>query len=98
MYLQLITGKGTSVAGSVSKMVDISNFGLERCLEFYQALVKTFEDIYHNEEEIFNWGSMKEVFCFLSLITHNLIVAMVVFIIAITLLGAILLQKSSWRH
>ena len=38
---------------------------------------------------------MKEVFCFLSLITHNLIVAMVVFIIAITLLGAILLQKSS---
>ena len=54
MYLQLITDKGTSAAGSVSKMVDISNFGLERCLEFYQALVKTFEDIYHNEEEIFN--------------------------------------------
>ena len=38
---------------------------------------------------------MKEVFCFLSLITLNFIVAMVVFIIAITLLGTILLQKSS---
>ena len=38
--------------------------GLEKCLEFHEALVKTFEEIYHNEEGKFNRDSIKKMFCF----------------------------------
>ena len=72
--------------------------GLEIFLEFYEALVKTFEEIYHNEERKFNRDSVKKAFCFLSLITTlDFIVTMVVFyhIMAITLSATILLQSET---
>ena len=95
---QLITGKGASFTGCVHLKCLVSTIpGLEIFVEFYEALVNTFEDIYHNKEEKFNWDSMKEAFCFLSLITLTCIMAMVVFIIAITLLSTILFQKSRRR-
>ena len=54
--------------------------GLETFLEFYEALVKTFEEIYHKEEGKFNRDSVKKAFWFLSLITtFDCIVTMVVF-------------------
>ena len=37
---------------------------LEQFLEFHEALVKTFEEIYHNEEGKFNRDSVKKIFCF----------------------------------
>ena len=43
--------------------------GLETFLEIYKALVKTFEEIYHNEEGKSNRDSVKKAFSFLSLIT-----------------------------
>ena len=36
--------------------------GFETFLEFYEALVKTFEEIYHNEEEKFNQDSVKKAY------------------------------------
>ena len=53
--------------------------GLETFLEFYAALVKTFEEIYHKEEGKFNRDSVKKAFCFLSLIKFDFIATMVVF-------------------
>ena len=39
---------------------------LETFLKFYEALVKTFEEIYHNEEGKLKRDSVKKAFCFLS--------------------------------
>ena len=69
---------------------------LETFLEFYEALVKTFEEIYHSEERTFNRGSVKKAVCFLSLITtFYFTVTVVVFyhIMAITLPATISLQS-----
>ena len=38
--------------------------GLEKFLEFHEALVETFEEMYHNEEGEFNRDSVKKIFCF----------------------------------
>ena len=73
-------------------------FVLETFLELYEALVKTSEEIFHNEEGKFNQDSVKKAFCFLSLITtFDVIVTVVLFyhIMVITLPANILLKSET---
>ena len=73
--------------------------GLETFLELYEALVKIFEEIYHQEEGKFNRDSVKRASWFFLLITtFDFIVKMVVFyhIMAITLPATILLQSETF--
>ena len=71
-------------------------FALETFLEFYEALVRTSEEIFHNEKGKFNQDSVQKAFCFLSLITtFDFIVTVVLFyhIMVITLPANILLKS-----